>query len=130
MSTAMFIITSNNRTPQSHRSHSCLHLLWRRNNGGLMTAHSGWVKGKIPVSIIDCKKDGQRVSTSFHYRKVKPKHSQYGCCHLAKITSFGARVYTVVIVRWSRGIKVPPKLPQTQSQAHNHDTIPHFYSIK
>ncbi len=62
--------------------------------------------------------------------------SQYGCCHLEKITSFGARVCAVEIrlepnsvqkrfvwsqslrnsvARWSRGIRLPPKLPQTQS---------------
>ncbi len=41
MTSTMFIITSNNKTPQSLRSHSCLHLLQCRNNGGLMTAHSG-----------------------------------------------------------------------------------------
>ncbi len=37
----MFIITSNNKTPQSLRKYSCLHLLRCQNNGRLMTAHSG-----------------------------------------------------------------------------------------
>ncbi len=39
------IITSNNKTPQP------LSLLWRRHNGGLMTAHSGRSCDKTPVSI-------------------------------------------------------------------------------
>ncbi len=37
MSTAMFIITSNNKTPQSLRSYSCLHLLWRWSNWWQLT---------------------------------------------------------------------------------------------
>ncbi len=37
MATAIFIITSNNKTPQSLSRHSCLHLLWHRNNGGLIS---------------------------------------------------------------------------------------------
>ncbi len=37
MTTAMFIITSNNKTPQSLRSHSCLHLLRRWNNWWQLT---------------------------------------------------------------------------------------------
>ncbi len=49
--TAMFIITSKNKTPQSLRRNFCLHLLRHRNNGGLMTDHSGRVEGKTPVSI-------------------------------------------------------------------------------
>ncbi len=52
MTTALFIITSNNRTPQLlNRSYSCLHLLQRRNNGGLFTAHSGRVCDKTAVSV-------------------------------------------------------------------------------
>ncbi len=53
------------------------------------------------------------------------------------MTSFGARVCAVEIrlepesaqyvVRWSRGIKLPPKLPQTQSAI---TTCPVFYSTK
>ncbi len=49
--TAMFIITSNNKTPQSLRRRSCLRLLLCWNNGRLMTAHSGRVCAKTPVSI-------------------------------------------------------------------------------
>ncbi len=41
--TAMFIITSKNKTTQSLWSHSCLQPFWMRNNGGLMTAHSNTV---------------------------------------------------------------------------------------
>ncbi len=37
MTTAMFIITSDNKTPQSLRRHSCLHLLWRWNNWWQLT---------------------------------------------------------------------------------------------
>ncbi len=36
----------SNKTPQSLRSHSCLQPLQRGNNGGLMTALSGWVCAK------------------------------------------------------------------------------------
>ncbi len=49
MTTVVFIITSNNKTLQSLRSHSCLHLLQRWNNGGLMTAHSGGSKVKCSI---------------------------------------------------------------------------------
>ncbi len=51
MTTAMFIITSNNKTPQSLRRHSCLLLLQHRDNGGLSTAHSGRVCAKMTVSL-------------------------------------------------------------------------------
>ncbi len=46
----MFIITSNNKTPQSRRSHSCLNLLRQWNNWS--TAHSGRVWGKTPVQSV------------------------------------------------------------------------------
>ncbi len=39
------------------------------------------------VPTIDCKKNGRHVSTSFHYRKVKPKYPRYGRCHLPSMTS-------------------------------------------
>ncbi len=68
----------------------CFHLrpkLW-----GYLQRWAFW--HKVCVFNIDCKKDGRRVSASFHYRKVKLKH-QYGRCHLAKMTSFGARVCAV-----------------------------------
>ncbi len=51
MTTAMFIITSNNKILQSLWSHSCLHLLWWWNNGGLMTAHSGRAKVRHQSSL-------------------------------------------------------------------------------
>ncbi len=56
----------------------------------------------------------------FHCRKTKPKCPRNGCCHLALSKSFGARVCAVETMRWSHRIKVPPKLPQTHSQAHHH----------
>ncbi len=119
--------------PSSHWQRPATHTLWALQGMGQTSEINDrkWQREKYICyhslqSTIDCKKDWRCISTSFHYRKVKPKHSHY----LAKMTSFGARVCVVVLVRWSRGIKVPPKLPQTQSQAHNHDTTPHFYSIK
>lgn len=39
-------------------------------------------------------KDGQHISTSCHYAKVKPKYLVSGSCHLACVTSF-AHLYTV-----------------------------------
>lgn len=64
------------------------------------------------------------------YFLTKPKCLKYGHCHFVLTTSFGAQVCAVVIVRWSGSINVLPRLLQTQSQAHNHNTTPLFYSIK
>ncbi len=36
------------------------------------------------VRAIDCKKDGRRVSASFHYRKVKLKHLSMAVAILRK----------------------------------------------
>ncbi len=44
MTTAMFIITSNNKTPQSLRSHSCLHPLRRWNNWWQLTRDGSEVR--------------------------------------------------------------------------------------
>ncbi len=41
MTTAVFILTSNNKTPKSLRSHSSVHMLRRPNNGGLFTVGIG-----------------------------------------------------------------------------------------
>ncbi len=52
MTTPMFIITSNNKTPQSLRSHSCLHLLQRRNNGGQLTQGGSKVRRQCQSTIV------------------------------------------------------------------------------
>lgn len=41
----------------------------------------------------DIKKDGWRVSTSSDCTKTRPKHPTYEHCHLALVTSVGARVW-------------------------------------
>ncbi len=47
---------------------------------------------------IECKKkDGRRVSTSFHYRKVKPKHLSMAAAIVSKLRHFGARICAVEI---------------------------------
>ncbi len=47
----MFIITSNNKTPQSLRSHSCLPLLRRRYNGGQLTQGGSVLKPKTDATV-------------------------------------------------------------------------------
>ncbi len=52
----MFIITSNNKTPQSLMSHSGLHLLWHRNNGGQLlqlTQGGSKVKRQCQSTIVE-----------------------------------------------------------------------------
>ncbi len=97
--TAMFNITSNNKTPQLLRRHSCLHLLRWRNNGGLMTAHSGRVyaksisnRGTAWVCVtstqpgiwewLDLGKDSdilweRKNSVHYHYKVVVYTHCQH-----------------------------------------------------
>ncbi len=95
---------------------------WRTNQSVMFGTMS---RSFASAWTVDCKK-----SWTTHLRFLPLWKRKTIMFNLAPITSFGARVCAVVIVRWSSGIKVPPKLPQIASQAHNHKTIPCFYSIK
>ncbi len=123
MTTAMFI-TSNNKTPQSLRRQSCLHLLQCRNKGGLMTAHSGRVKGKTPMSINNrgsnlglcdvmshsqASQNGLIWVRGYCFRAIKKKHCVN--IYLYRVVVFTHCKHTFVQATCKAAF--PPKLPGT-----------------
>lgn len=69
---------------------------------------------------IGWERNGWCFTTSYHCAKLKPIYSGYRPCHLALLTSFGARDGALVIRQQSYWIKFPLKHPPTQSQTrHN-----------
>ncbi len=50
----------------------------------MMEPGSAKMLTRLRVFAIDCKKDGRRVSASFHYRKVKRMHLSRAAAILSK----------------------------------------------
>ncbi len=78
--------------PQSLWRYSCLYLLWRQNNGGLFTAHSGRVYDKTALSI-NSRGRGLGKATSLCPESVNGLILE-NCGHLKYIYFCSVVVYT------------------------------------
>lgn len=115
--------TTNNLTTTQNTQHNTKELYCSL--PCFLYRYYGGIWGHGHVFTINCKKKNERsISTTLHCRKLKPKCPRYGQCQLTTMMLFRARVCALQIVKWGRGIKVPPNLLQTQTQAHNHDATP------